>query len=59
MHLFFQHVKKQKVIFNKCEQNNMIGEILNADENVDDQEDFGFTGSYLKIAPTYIVRTVV
>ena len=30
----------------------MIGEILNVGDNVDDQETFGFTGSYSKIAPT-------
>ena len=41
-------------ICNKCEQNNMIDKILNAGDNVDDQEDFGFTGSYFKIAPTVI-----
>ena len=35
-------------------KNNMIGEILNASDNVDDQEKFGFTGSYFKIAPTVI-----
>ena len=32
----------------------MIGEILNASENVDNQESFGFTGSYFRIAPTNI-----
>ena len=32
----------------------MIGEILNAGDNVDDQENFGFTESYFKIAPTNI-----
>ena len=42
------------IICNKCEQNNIIGEILNAGDNVDDQEYFGFTGSYFKIAPTVI-----
>ena len=42
------------IIYNKCEQNNIIGEILNAGDNVDDQEDSGFTGSYSKIAPTNI-----
>ena len=41
-------------ICNKCEKSNMRGDILNASDNVDDQEDFGFTGSYLKIAPTFI-----
>ena len=33
------------IICNKCAQNNMIGEILNAGENFDDREYFGFTGS--------------
>ena len=42
------------IICNNCEQNNMIGEIFNAVDNVDDQEDFGFTGSYFKISPTVI-----
>ena len=42
------------IICNKCEQNNMIGKILNTGDNVDDQEDFWFKGSYLKIAPTVI-----
>ena len=42
------------IVCNKCEQNNMRGEILNAGDNVDDQENSGFTGSYFKIAPTYI-----
>ena len=42
------------IICNKGAQNNMIGEILNATDNDYDQEDFGFTGSYLKIAPTVI-----
>ena len=32
----------------------MIGEILNTGDNVDDQEDFGFSGSYFKFAPTVI-----
>ena len=27
---------------------------MNAGENIDDQEDFGFTGSYFKIPPTVI-----
>ena len=37
-------------ICNKCEQSNMRGDILNAGDNVDDQENFGFTESYFKIA---------
>ena len=39
------------IICNKCEQNNMRGGILNSGDNVDDQENFGFTESYFKIAP--------
>ena len=55
----FSHAERisagpSEIIFNKSEQNNMIREILNAGDNVDDQEDFGFTGSYFKIAPTDI-----
>ena len=42
------------IIFNKCEQVNMRGEMLNAGDNVDDQDNVGFTGSYSKIAPTNI-----
>ena len=42
------------IICNNCEQNNLIGEILNAGDNFDDQEDYRFTGSYFKIAPTVI-----
>ena len=37
------------IICNKCEQKNMRGDILNAGDNVDDQEDYGFRGSYFKI----------
>ena len=32
----------------------MTCKILNAGYNVDDQKDFGFIGSYFKIAPTVI-----
>ena len=32
----------------------MRGDILNAVDNVNDQENFGFTESYFKIAPTNI-----
>ena len=45
---------RRKIICNKCEQNNTRGEILNAGDNVDDQENFGFIESYIKIAPTNI-----
>ena len=33
---------------------NVLGDILNADDNVEDQEDYGFTESYFKINPTVI-----
>ena len=42
------------IICNNCEQNNLIGEILNDGNNVDDQEHYSFTGSYFKISPTVI-----
>ena len=32
----------------------MRGEVLNAGDNIDDQEYFGLTESYFKIAPTNI-----
>ena len=32
----------RKIICNKCEQNNMRGDILNSGDNVDDQENVGF-----------------
>ena len=41
-------------ICNKCEKSNMRGNILNAGENIDDQEKIGFTESYFKIVPTNI-----
>ena len=44
----------RKIICNKCEQSNMSGNILNAGDNVDDQEIFGFTELYFKTAPTNI-----
>ena len=34
----------RRTICNTCEKINMSGDILNANENVVDQEDFGFTG---------------
>ena len=42
------------IIYNKCEQMNLLGDILNAGDNVDDQEDYVFTGSFYKLAPTVI-----
>ena len=45
----FSHAERisefpRTIIFNKCEQNNMIGKILNASDNVDGQEDLGLQG---------------
>ena len=42
------------IIFNNCEQNNLVGDIFNAGDNVDDHEDYGFIGSFIKISPTVI-----
>ena len=41
-------------ISNKCGQSNMRGEILNAGDNVDDEEIFWFSKSFFKVAPTNI-----
>ena len=55
----FSHAERiiacpRTIICNNCEQINMRGDILNAGENVDDQDIFGFAESYFKIAPTNI-----
>ena len=55
----FSHAERisacpRTIICNKCAQNNMKGEILNAGDNVDYQETFGFTESCFKIVPTNI-----
>ena len=55
----FSHAERisacpRTIICNKCEQNNMRGEILNAGDNVGDQKNVGFIESYFKIAPTNI-----
>ena len=42
------------IICNNCEQNNLLGDILNAGDNVYYQTDYGFTGSFFKISPTVI-----
>ena len=42
------------IICNNCEQNNLVGDILNAGDNFDDKKDYGFRGSFIKIAPTVI-----
>ena len=33
---------------------NLLGDILNAGDDVDDKEDYGFRGSFFKISPTVI-----
>ena len=33
---------------------NLLGDILNDGDNVYDQEDYGFRGSFVKISPTVI-----
>ena len=38
------------IICNNCEQMNVLGDILNAGDNEEDQEDYGFTGSFSKIS---------
>ena len=42
------------IIYNHWGKNNLLGDILNAVDNVDDQEDYGFRGSYVKTDPTVI-----
>ena len=34
------------IVFNTCEIINMSGDILNADENAEGKDDYGFTGSF-------------
>ena len=48
--LLFEFIHAVKIIsyprttiFNKCEQSNTSGDILNAGDNVDDKEMFGFS----------------
>ena len=37
------------IICNNCKKINLLGDILNAVDNVDDQEDDGFRGSFLTL----------
>ena len=41
------------IICNNCETN-LLCDILNAADNIDDQEDYGFRRSFLKISTTVI-----
>ena len=55
----FNHAVKiipcpRTTICNKCEQSNTSGDILNAWDNANDGEIFGFSESYFKIAPRYL-----
>ena len=40
--------------YNKCEQSNMSGDILNAGDNSHYEEIFGFSESYFKSAPSHL-----
>ena len=46
--------RPRTIICNNCEQNNLLDDILNAGDNVNDQEYYGFPGSSFKIDPTVI-----
>ena len=46
--------RPRTIICNNCEQNNLLDDILNAGDNVNDQEYYGFTGSFFKITSTII-----
>ena len=37
------------IICINCEQMDLLGDVLNAGDNVEYQEDYGFTGSFFKI----------
>ena len=41
-------------ICNKCEQINTSGDILNAGDNANNEEIFGFSESYFKFAPRHL-----
>ena len=45
------------IICNNCEQMNVSGDVLNDGVNVVDQEDYGFTCSFLKVTPIVIDDT--
>ena len=42
------------IICNNCEQNIMLGAVLNSDDNVDYQEDYGFRVSFFKLSRAVI-----
>ena len=44
----------RKVVCNTCEVIHTSGDILNSDENVEDKDEYGFTGSFFKNAPIII-----
>ena len=55
----FSHAERivpcpRTIIFNNYDQNNLLGDIFNAGDNFDDEDDYGFTGSSFKISPTVL-----
>ena len=46
------------IICNDYEQMNVLGRILNAGGNVEDQEYYGFTASFFKIPPIFIYERI-
>ena len=42
------------IVFNTCEVIHMSGDILNADENIEYEDEYGFTGSFLNPPPIII-----
>ena len=38
----------RKIVCNTCKLINVSGDIFNTDENVEDEDDYGFTGSFFK-----------
>ena len=55
----FNHAVKispcpRTTICNKCAKSNTSGDILKTGDNADDEEIFGFSGSYLKIAHRHL-----
>ena len=44
----------RKIIFNYCELIHVSGDIFNAGKNVEDRDDYGFTGPFFKKNFIYI-----
>ena len=45
------------IICNNCEKN-LFGDILNAGDNGDDQEDYGFRGPFFNPPPLHLYMTI-